>query len=150
MIYFVKKFKHYWLGYPFVFHVDHDSLKYLIDKPQLNGHITWWVILLQEFTFKVLVQPENKHVNANHLSKLNTQLGKVTIDDSLSNVVLFVVDNFSAKYADIFNCLSLHQFPNGLSKKEKRRLIQKTTPCIIINETLYKMGKDGLLHHCVS
>jgi hypothetical protein len=106
--------------------------------------------LLQEFTFKVLVQPENKHVNANHLSKLNTQLGKVTIDDSLSNVVLFVVDNFSAKYADIFNCLSLHQFPNGLSKKEKRRLIQKTTPCIIINETLYKMGKDGLLHHCVS
>jgi hypothetical protein len=72
--------------------VDHDSLKYLINKPQLNGHIAQWVIFLQKFTFKVLVQLKNKHVNASHLSKLNTQLGKVPIDDSLSNVVLFVME----------------------------------------------------------
>jgi len=26
MIYFVKKFKHYLLGYPFVFHVDHEII----------------------------------------------------------------------------------------------------------------------------
>ncbi len=116
----------------------------------MNGHIAQWVILLQEFTFKVFVQLENKHVNANHFNILNTQLGKVPIDDSLPYATLFIVDNFSAKYANIFNYLSLHQFPNGFSKKEKKRLIQKTTPCTIISGTLYKMGKDGLLRHCVS
>jgi hypothetical protein len=39
LIYSVKKFRHYLLDYPFVFHVDHDALKYLINKPQLSEHI---------------------------------------------------------------------------------------------------------------
>ncbi len=39
MIYFVKKCRHYLLGYLFVFHVDHDALKYLINKPQFSGRI---------------------------------------------------------------------------------------------------------------
>ena len=48
MIYSVQKFRHYLLGYPFVFHVDHDALKYMINKPQLSGRIARWVLLLQE------------------------------------------------------------------------------------------------------
>ena len=39
MVYSVQKFRHYLLGYPFVFHVDHDALKYVINKPQLSGRI---------------------------------------------------------------------------------------------------------------
>ena len=33
MIFVVQKFRHYLLGYPFVFYVNHDALKYLINKP---------------------------------------------------------------------------------------------------------------------
>ncbi len=68
-----------------------------------------------------MVQLENKHVNVDHLSRLNIQLSKVPISDYLPNSTLFVVDSFSAKYVDIFNYLSLHQFPDGLSQKEKRK-----------------------------
>ncbi len=150
MIHFVKKIRYYLLGYLFVFHVDRGALKYLINKPQLSGCIARWVILLQEFTFKVLVQLGKKHVNVDHLSRLSIQLRKVSIDDSLSNATLFVMEFFSVEYANIFNYLSLHQFPNGLSEKRKKILIQKTTPYIINGGTLYKMGKDGLLCHCVS
>ena len=39
MAYLVQKFFHYLLGYPFVFHVDHDALKYMTKKPQLSGRI---------------------------------------------------------------------------------------------------------------
>ena len=35
MVYFVKKYEHYLLGYKFTFHVDHDALQYMINKPQL-------------------------------------------------------------------------------------------------------------------
>jgi len=49
----------YWVIH---FHVDHDALKYLINKFQLSGHIVQWVILLQEFMFKVLVQPRKNHI----------------------------------------------------------------------------------------
>ena len=36
MVYSVQMFFHYLLGYPFVFHVDHNALKYMINKPQLS------------------------------------------------------------------------------------------------------------------
>lgn len=39
MIFSMQKFKHYVLGYKFVFHVDHDALKFMINKPQLSGRI---------------------------------------------------------------------------------------------------------------
>jgi len=37
MIFSVQKYRHYLLGYKFTFHVDHDALKYMINKPQLSG-----------------------------------------------------------------------------------------------------------------
>ena len=51
MLYFVQKYRHYLLGYKFTFHVNHDALKYMINKPQLSGQIARWILLLQEFNF---------------------------------------------------------------------------------------------------
>ena len=39
MIFAVQKFRHYLLGYPFTFYVDHDALKYLINKPDPSGRL---------------------------------------------------------------------------------------------------------------
>ena len=39
MIFVVQKFRHYLLGYPFIFYVDHDALKYLINNPDLSGRL---------------------------------------------------------------------------------------------------------------
>jgi hypothetical protein len=39
MIFSVQKFRHYLLRYKFTFHVDHDALKYMINKPQLSGRV---------------------------------------------------------------------------------------------------------------
>ena len=68
MVYSVQKFCHYLLGYPFVLHVDHDALKYMINKPQLSRQIARWMLLLQEFNFTIHVQPGKKDVNDDHLS----------------------------------------------------------------------------------
>ena len=51
MIFAVQKFRHYLLGYPFTFYVDHDALKYLINKLDLSGRLARWILLLQEFQF---------------------------------------------------------------------------------------------------
>ena len=39
MIFAIQKFRHYLLGYLFMFYVDHDALKYLINKPDLSGRL---------------------------------------------------------------------------------------------------------------
>ena len=92
MIYSVQKFRHYLLGYKFVFHVDHDALKYMVNKPQLSGRIARWVLLLQEFDFTIEVRLGKKHANADHLSWLTDSLGMESIEDALLDAKLFVVD----------------------------------------------------------
>ena len=68
MVYFVQKYRHYLLGYKFTFHIDHDALKYMVNKPQLSGRIARWAFLLQEFDFDVDMRPGKKHANADFLS----------------------------------------------------------------------------------
>ncbi len=120
MIYYVPKILHYILGYPFVFHVDHDALKYFIIKLQLIGNIAKLVILLQEFTYKTMVRPKKKHANISHLNILNIQVGKAPIDECLPYTIIFMVDVVTEEYVYIFNYLFLHQFPNGVSTKKKK------------------------------
>lgn len=145
MIYYVQKFQHYLLGYPFVFHVDHDALKYLIIKPQLIGHIAKLVILLQEFKYKTMLRPRKKHANIYHLSILNIQVGKTPIYDFLPYTILFMVDVVTKEYVDIFNYYFYINSPMVFPQKKEKKLIQKTSPYIAIRETLYKLEKDGLL-----
>jgi hypothetical protein len=46
VVYACKKFRHYLLGYRIVFHTDHNSLKHLVNKPDLSGRIARWILLL--------------------------------------------------------------------------------------------------------
>ena len=68
MIFSVQKFRHYLLGYKFTFHVNHDALKYMINKPQFSGRVARWILLLQEFNFTIQVRQSKCHANADHLS----------------------------------------------------------------------------------
>jgi hypothetical protein len=85
-----------------------------------------------------MVWPRKKHANADHPSRLNSKLGKVPVDYSLQNATLFAMDVVIGEYVDIFNYLSLHQFPNGILGKENKRLIAKKSSYTIIRGTLYE------------
>lgn len=149
MIYSVQKFRHYLLGYRFVFHVDHDALKYMVNKPQLSGRIARWVLLLQEFDFTMEVRPGKKHANADHLSRLTTELGIEPISDTLPDAALFAVDVISREYAELLEYLKFQTFPNNFTEKMKKNLVVKSTPYTILGDVLYKKGKDGILRRCI-
>ena len=105
MIFSVQKFRHCLLGNKFVFHVDHDALKYMINKSQLSGRIARWVLLLQEFNFTIEVRPGKSHANIDHLSRLNDESRSESIDDLFSDVQLFYIDVIPQKYAKIIEYL---------------------------------------------
>jgi hypothetical protein len=54
MIYDVKKFRHYLLGNCFIFFVHHKTLLYMVNKPTILARIAMWLLLLQEFDFKII------------------------------------------------------------------------------------------------
>jgi hypothetical protein len=55
MLYFVQEFRHYLLTMSFTFYVDHQALMYVVNKPIIQGRVSRWLLLLQEFTFKIIV-----------------------------------------------------------------------------------------------
>jgi hypothetical protein len=150
MVYSVQKYRHYLLGYKFRFHVDHDSLKYMVNKPQLSGRIARWVLLLQEFNFLVNVQPGKRHANADFLSRISEEVNPESINDNFPNAHLFNVEIIPAEYADVIHHLNTSTFPQEYNDKQKERLAHKALPYTLIAQVLYKKEKDGILRRCVN
>ncbi len=61
MVYTLHKFCHYLLNNRFVFNVDHITLAYLINKPQLFGRIMRWLLLFWEYDFTIIYKLRHIH-----------------------------------------------------------------------------------------
>jgi len=46
VVHSLNKFKHYITGYQTFVHTDHVTIRYLINKPDVNAHIIRWLLLL--------------------------------------------------------------------------------------------------------
>jgi hypothetical protein len=71
MIYVVKKIRYYLLGNSFTLFVDHQALLYLVNKPIVTSQIARWLLLLQEFDFKIIFKPDQVHFLHYQLSRIN-------------------------------------------------------------------------------
>jgi hypothetical protein len=54
VVHAINKFRHYITGYEVFIHTDHSSIRVLMNKPIINGRVTMWLMLLQEFNIIVL------------------------------------------------------------------------------------------------
>ena len=54
VVYSINKFHHYITGYEFFAHIDHFSIRFLMNKPITNGRVTRGILLLQEFNITVI------------------------------------------------------------------------------------------------
>ena len=156
VVYACRKFRHYLLGYRGVFHTDHNSLKYLVNKPDLSGRIARWIILLQEFNYEVVVKPGKANSNADYLFRQRGKEATSTILPLFPNefseeggnafpeeVLVFHLsgDNPSA-YEDIIRYLTERVYPLGLSREEKMVFQTKVAPFTLIKGILFRMGPD--------
>lgn len=89
MVYSLQNFRHYLLGAPFKLFKDHFALKYLVNKPVLEGRICRWLLLFQEFKFEVVVKLDRLNVGPDHLSRLETGENEGVVDDWFSDADLF-------------------------------------------------------------
>ncbi|MCO5566516.1 hypothetical protein L7F22_020193 [Adiantum nelumboides] len=91
MIYSMKKFRHYLLGWWFFFHVDHSDLLYLVCQQNLTGRLARWMLLLQEFEFEVIHHPGAQHVVVDYLSCLDSGEPRTRIVDEFLDASLFLM-----------------------------------------------------------
>ena len=134
VVYACKKFRHYLLGYKIVFHTDHDSLKYLVNKPDLSGRIARWILLLQEFNYEVVVKPGKANANADYLSRMRGP-------EAVSDITATFPDEFPEE-AEVFH----------ISGTEELRLFGDYP---VFNTTevpggIYAGGEDGISEYSSS
>ncbi|GJX48925.1 reverse transcriptase domain-containing protein [Tanacetum coccineum] len=70
VVYAFKKFWSYLILNKSIVYTDHSALKYLFAKKDSKARLLWWVLLLQEFKFKVIDTKGAENLAADHLSRL--------------------------------------------------------------------------------
>jgi hypothetical protein len=89
MVFSLHKFKHYLLGNNFFFNVNHMALVYLVNKPQVSGRITKWLLLFFEHDFIVVYKLDKIHVVVDALSRLPDITKSIGVFDQTTYVGLF-------------------------------------------------------------
>ena len=172
MVYACKKLRHYLLGYKVIFHTDHDSLKYLVNKPDLSGRLARWILLLQEFNIEVKFKKGKSNANADFLSRQRgphcpealeadfpdefpeEDVVQVIPDlselRSTSEVAAFLVEvDEDPDFKVIKNYLLTRTYPEGLSREEKGVFQHRVAPYCIIRDVLFRIGADEKLRRCL-
>jgi hypothetical protein len=72
-------------------YVDHQTLLYLVNKPMVTSQIAIWLLLLQEFDFKVVHKPSRIHFVRDHLSQTGHGESITRVKDQLLDTTWFVV-----------------------------------------------------------
>nr|GEV75297.1 reverse transcriptase domain-containing protein [Tanacetum cinerariifolium] len=70
VVYAFEKFRSYPIMNKSIMYTDHSALKYLLAKKDSKVRLLRWVLLLQEFTFKVIDTKGAENLAADHLSRL--------------------------------------------------------------------------------
>nr|GFA21436.1 reverse transcriptase domain-containing protein [Tanacetum cinerariifolium] len=70
VVYAFEKFRSYLIMNKSIVYTDHSALKYLFAKKDSKAILFRWVLLLQEFTFKVIDTKVAKNLATDHLSRL--------------------------------------------------------------------------------
>jgi hypothetical protein len=97
MVYALHKYRHYLLGKHFKMFIYHSALKYLANKPMLGGKICQWLLLFQEFDFKVIVKPKKLNAGPDHLPRVTNGEEPKNLEDKFPNAQLFsvqIVDDY--------------------------------------------------------
>nr|GEY95668.1 reverse transcriptase domain-containing protein [Tanacetum cinerariifolium] len=94
-----------------IVHTDHSALKYLFAKKDAKARLLRWVLLLQEFDFKVLDTKGADNLAAVHLSRLENPYGNVLDPKEINetfpletlSMVTFRRDSSASWFADFAN-----------------------------------------------
>nr|GFA48137.1 reverse transcriptase domain-containing protein [Tanacetum cinerariifolium] len=70
VVYAFKKFRSYLIMNKSIIYTDHSALKYLFAKKDAKARLLRWILLLQEFDFKVIDTKRAENYAADHLSCL--------------------------------------------------------------------------------
>nr|GEZ80738.1 reverse transcriptase domain-containing protein [Tanacetum cinerariifolium] len=158
VMYAFEKFWSYLIMNKSIVYTDHSALKYLFAKKDSKARLLRWVLLLQEFTFKVIDTKGAENLAADHLSRLENphqnMLDPKEINESFPFETLNLVStrgNQSTQwFADFANYHAGNFVINGMSSQQKSKFFKDVKHYFWDDPYLFKFCADQLIRRCVS
>ncbi|GJU24222.1 reverse transcriptase domain-containing protein [Tanacetum coccineum] len=129
VVYAFEKFRSYLIMNKSVVYTDHSALKYLFNKKDAKARLLRWVLLLQEFDFKVIDTKGAENYAADHLSRLENPYENVFDPKEITETfpletlsVLTSKDQSTPWFADFANYHAGKFIKKGMSTQEKKVL----------------------------
>ena len=104
-------------------HTDHSAIRFLMNKPVTNARVTRWLLLQQEFNITIIYRPVRDNLVSDFLSRLIHTGDSTPVDDDFPDENLFSISTFTPWYADVANYLVTDKLPQGMTSREKQRII---------------------------
>nr|GFB10426.1 reverse transcriptase domain-containing protein [Tanacetum cinerariifolium] len=132
VVYAFEKFWSYLILNKSIVYTNHSTLKYLFPKKDSKARLLRWVLLLQEFTFKVIDTKGAENLAADHLSRLENPnqnvLDPKEINESFPLETLNLVStrgNHSTPwFADFANYHAWNFVIKGISSQQKSKFFK--------------------------
>ncbi|GKA46472.1 reverse transcriptase domain-containing protein [Tanacetum coccineum] len=158
VVYAFKKFRSYLILNKIIVYTDHSALKYLFAKKDSKARLLWWVLLLQEFTFKVIDTKGAKNLAADHLSRLENPCENVLDPKEVNekfpletlNMVTFRVDSSTPWFADYANYHAGNFIVKGMSSQQKNKFFKDVKNYFWDDPYLFKICANQMIRRCVA
>ncbi|GKC08574.1 reverse transcriptase domain-containing protein, partial [Tanacetum coccineum] len=131
VVYAFEKFRSYLIMNKSVVYTDHSALKYLFNKKDAKARLLRWVLLLQEFDFKVIDTKGAENYAADHLSRLENPYENVFDPKEITETfpletlsVLTSKDQSTPWFADFANYHAGKFIKKGMSTQEKNKFFK--------------------------
>ncbi|GJR75020.1 reverse transcriptase domain-containing protein [Tanacetum coccineum] len=158
VVYALEKFRSYLILNKSIVYTDHSALKYLIAKKDSKARLLRWVLLLQEFKFKVIDTKGAENLAADHLSRLENPYENVLDPKEINetfpletlNMVTFRGDSSTPWFADFANYHARNFIVKGMSSQQKNKFFKDVKHYFWDDPYLFKICVDQVIWRCVA
>nr|GFA06426.1 reverse transcriptase domain-containing protein [Tanacetum cinerariifolium] len=148
VVYAFEKFRSYLIMNKSIVHTDHSALKYLFAKKDAKARLLRWVLLLQEFDFKVLADDlsrlENPYENVLDPKEINETFSLETL-----SMVTFCGDSSAPWFADFANYHVGNFIVKGMTSQQKNKFFKDVKHYFWDDPFLFKICADQVIQRCV-
>nr|GEX85096.1 reverse transcriptase domain-containing protein [Tanacetum cinerariifolium] len=157
VVYAFEKFWSYLIINKSIVHTDHSALKYLFAKKDAKERLLRWVLLLQEFDFKVLDTKGAENITADHLSRLENPYENVLDPKEINetfhletlSMVTFRGDSSAPWFADFATYHAGNFIVKGMSSQQKNKFFKDVKHYFWNDPFLFKICADQVIRRCV-
>ncbi|GJS66698.1 reverse transcriptase domain-containing protein [Tanacetum coccineum] len=156
VVYAFEKFRSYLIMNKSVVYTDHSALKYLFNKKDAKARLLRWVLLLQEFDFKVIDTKGAENYAADHLSRLENPYENVFDPKEITETflletlsVLTSKDQSTLWFANFANYHAGKFIKTGMSTQEKNKFFKDVKHYFWDDPFLFKTCADQIIRRCV-